>query len=65
MCNATLPFYLFILPVLIDSNNLQILGEMTSNASEEVTRHPSTFSSLSLFPSRTNPVTSIEEKMED
>lgn len=25
MCNATLPFYLCILPVLIDSNNLQIL----------------------------------------
>lgn len=24
MCNATLPFYLCILPVLIDSNNLQI-----------------------------------------
>lgn len=24
MCNATLPFYLYILPVLIDSNNLQI-----------------------------------------
>jgi hypothetical protein len=38
---------------------------MTSNDSEEVTRHPSTFSSLSLLPSRTNPVTSIEEKMED